>query len=60
MDTLLQSIVLTLEDIEVHGSDNMGKLLGCINALNSIIEQSGQDDKQSTKDGEKLNGEPTD
>lgn len=34
---ILQTIVLTLEDIEVHGSENMSKLLGCINALNSYI-----------------------
>ena len=36
---LLKTIVLTLEDIEVKGSDNMSKLLGCINALNRIIEE---------------------
>ena len=36
---LLQTIVLTLEDIEVHGSENMSKLLGCIQALNEIINQ---------------------
>lgn len=34
---LLETIVLTLEDIEVKGSNNMSKLLGCINALNSYI-----------------------
>lgn len=49
METLLQTIVLTLEDIEVHGSENMSKLLGCINALNQIIEQS------ENKDGETIN-----
>ena len=36
---LLQTIVLTLEDIEVHGSENMSKLLGCIQALNEFINQ---------------------
>ena len=36
---LLQAIVLTLEDIEVHGSENMSKLLGCIQALNEFINQ---------------------
>ena len=43
---MLQTIVLTLEDIEVKGSDNMSKLLGCINALNSYI-QSEQQSQQS-------------
>lgn len=36
---ILQTIVLTLEDIEVKGSDNMSKLLGCIQALNEFINQ---------------------
>lgn len=36
---ILQTIVLTLEDIEVHGSENMSKLLGCIQALNEFINQ---------------------
>lgn len=36
---ILHTIVLTLEDIEVHGSENMGKLLGCIQALNEFINQ---------------------
>lgn len=39
---ILQTIVLTLEDIEVKGSDNMSKLLGCINALNKYIAQIEQ------------------
>ena len=51
MITLLQTIVLTLEDIEVHGSENMSKLLGCINALNELINET-----QSEKDGIEDNG----
>lgn len=51
MDTLLQTIVLTLEDIEVHGSENMSKLLGCINALNQIIEQSENKDGETIDNG---------
>lgn len=49
---LLQAIVLTLEDIEVHGSTNMSKLLGCINALNSFIESHSE----NNEDGEAING----
>ena len=44
--TLLQKIVLTLEDVEVHGSDNLSKLLGCINALNQIINQPKEDGEE--------------
>ncbi len=51
METLLQTIVLTLEDIEVHGSENMSKLLGCINALNQIIEQSENKDGETIDNG---------
>ena len=49
---LLQTIVLTFEDIEVHGSENMSKLLGCINALNRIIEEQ---ESAPQEDGE-VNG----
>ena len=50
---ILQTIVLTLEDIEVKGSENMSKLLGCINALNRIIEE--QESAPNNEDGE-VNG----
>ena len=46
MNELLSSVVLTLESIEVHGSDNMSKLLGCINALNQIINQPKEDGEE--------------
>ena len=47
---LLQTIVLTLEDIEVHGSENMSKLLGCIQALNQIIADNNA--AETTESGE--------
>lgn len=40
---IIKAVILTLESVEVHGSENMSKLLGCINALNQIIEQSEKD-----------------
>ena len=36
---ILQTIVLTLEDVEVHGSENLSKLLGFIQALKEFINQ---------------------
>lgn len=36
---LIASIKNTLEQVEVHGSANLNKLLGCIQALESIIQQ---------------------
>ena len=47
MNEILQAVVFTLNEIEVHGADNMSKLLGCINALTEIINQP--------KDGEEVN-----
>ena len=35
---LLRNIINTLESIEIKGRDNMDKLLGCINALESMIK----------------------
>lgn len=34
--SLLQAVINTLNSIEVHGKDNLSKLLGCINLLESI------------------------
>ena len=45
---LIRVIIDTLNEVEVKGSSNMSKLLGCINALAEIINQQ--------KDGEKVNG----
>lgn len=39
MHDTLSAILLTLETIEVHGKDNLSKLLGCINALESILSE---------------------
>lgn len=46
---ILETIVLTLEDIEVKGSGNMSKLLGCIQALKEIINQ--QESAPNEEDG---------
>ena len=38
MEALLQSVINTLETVEVHGSKNLDAMLGCINALKSLAE----------------------
>ena len=35
---LLRNIINTLDAVEIKGRDNMDKLLGCINALASMIK----------------------
>lgn len=36
---LLQAVINTLNSIEVHGKDNLSKLLGCINLLESVLTE---------------------
>lgn len=39
MDTnLIKMVISTLDTIEVKGRDNLDKLLGCINALESVVQ----------------------
>lgn len=45
MKEMIQVIINTLESIEVHGSENMSKLLGCINALTQIMNQEDGEEK---------------
>lgn len=49
---IIQVVVSTLEDIEVHGKDNLSKLLGCINALENILNAEAP---KEHKDGEEVN-----
>ena len=44
---LIKQIINTLEQIEVHGKDNMAKLLGCIYALEGMIQQNEQSEGES-------------
>lgn len=48
---ILKAVVSTLECIEVHGSENMSKLLGCINALTEIINQPKDEDGEEVNHG---------
>ena len=43
---LIKQIINTLEQIEVHGKDNMAKLLGCIYALEGMIQQNEQSEDE--------------
>lgn len=37
---LIKMIITTLDTVEVKGRDNMDKLLGCINALETVVQSS--------------------
>ena len=43
---LIKQIINTLEQIEVHGRDNMAKLLGCIYALEGMIQQNTEEQSE--------------
>lgn len=36
--TLIKMVISTLNDVEVKGKDNLDKMLGCINALESVVQ----------------------
>lgn len=50
MESRIERIISTLNNIEVHGRDNLDMLLGCIMALEQIESQMEQDVKEKTKE----------
>lgn len=40
---IIRAIIRTLDSVTVTGSQNMGHILGCINALNEILEAEDKD-----------------
>ena len=39
---ILKSILDTLENVEVHGKDNMTRLVACMNALEQLIQEESK------------------
>lgn len=37
---LIKMVITTLDTIEVKGRDNLDKLLGCINALETVVQSA--------------------
>lgn len=52
--TLVRLVISTLNDVEVKGKDNMGKLLGSINALETVA--SVMESQQEEPNKEEING----
>lgn len=53
--TLIKMVISTLDTVEVKGKDNLDKLLGCINALESVAQaeetQRAEKNKQEAENG---------
>lgn len=57
MDTnLIKMVISTLDCIEVKGRDNLDKLLGCINALETVVQSAEMSEHLKNKGEEDLNG----
>lgn len=57
MDTnLIKMVISTLDTIEVKGRDNLDKLLGCINALETVVQSAEMSEHLKNKGEEDLNG----
>lgn len=56
MQNLIKIVISTLNEIEVKGKDNMDKLLGCINALESVVQSAEMGEHLKNKGEEDLNG----
>lgn len=50
MKEKIEMVIRTLNNIEVHGKNNLDMLLGCIMALEQIESQMEQDVKEKTKE----------
>lgn len=47
MKELLESILRTMEAVEVKGRGNLDKLLGCMNALEEVIKLLGRVEEEN-------------
>lgn len=55
MDIRLYSVKNTLNEIEVHGKDNLDRLLGCIWTIEKLIEEE-KETATSSQEGEITDG----
>lgn len=56
---ILKSILDTLENVEVHGKDNMTRLVACMNALEQLIQEASQPDHPEEAPEPECQAEPS-
>lgn len=49
MDARLYALRKTLNEIEVHGSENLDRLLGCIQTVEEMIREAKADEKDTAE-----------
>lgn len=49
MDARLYALRKTLNEIEVHGSENLDRLLGCIQTVENMIREAKADEKDTAE-----------
>lgn len=54
--TLLKMVISTLNTVEVKGKENLDSLLGCINALESVVRIMEAPPAPPEKTKEEVNG----
>lgn len=54
---MFKGIISTLDTIEVHGKDNLDKLLGCILLLESMQQKLENDLKSNSEQSKEKKGE---
>lgn len=54
---MFKGIISTLDTIEVHGKDNLDKLLGCILLLESMQQKLENDLKSNSEQNKEKEGE---
>lgn len=55
--TLIKMVISTLNGVEVKGKDNLDKLLGCINALETVVQVMEAAPKQAAAPENKENAD---
>jgi len=49
MDSRFYALMKTLNEIEVHGSGNLDRLLGCIQTIEKMIAEGEQNEQNPTE-----------
>lgn len=55
---ILKSILDTLENVEVHGKDNMIRLVTCMNALEQLIQEASQPAPEQPAEPNRMEDKP--